>query len=94
MLAMPALLGHDANKPAYGVSFVIPFSTPGGFATCASFVAIYGPLLAVVGISAITGGYSGSHIMHFRLSSVQIKKLIVVRLLLLAGKMIFDLLAG
>lgn len=94
MIAGLSLLGYDAKKAAYAVSFVIPFSTLGGFATYAGFVEIDWPLLAVVGVAAVAGGYIGSNIMHFRLSSAQVKKLIAVLLLLLAGKMIFDLLAG
>ena len=94
MLAVLTLLGHDAKKAAYAISFVIPFSTLGGFVTYAGFVDIDWPLLAVVGVAAIGGGYIGSNIMHFRLSSAQVKKLIAMLLLLLAGKIIFDLLAG
>ena len=94
MLAVLALLGYDAKKAAYAVSFVIPFSTLGGFATYAGFVDIDWPLLAVVGLAAIAGGYIGGRIMHFQLSSAQVKKLIAVLLLMLAAKMIFDLLTG
>ena len=94
MLAVLALLGYDAKKAAYAVSFVIPFSTLGGFATYASFVQIDWVLLGAVGAAAIAGGYIGNHIMQFRLSSAQVKKLIAVLLLILAGKMIFGLASG
>ena len=72
----------------------VPFSTLGGFATYAGFVDIDWLLLAVIGLAAVVGGYIGSHVMHLRLSSAQVKKLIAVLLLMLAAKMIFDLLAG
>ena len=93
-LIMPLLilLGFDAKKAAYAISFVIPFSTLGAFATYLSFVHMDWILLGVVTVAAIIGGYIGDFIMHYRLSSKQIKKLIAVVLLLLAAKMIYKLL--
>lgn len=92
-LIMPLLilLGFDAKKAAYAISFVIPFSTLGAFGTYLSFVHMDWTLLGVVTVAAILGGYLGDRIMHYRLSPKQVKKLIAVILLLLAGKMIWKL---
>lgn len=93
-LIMPLLilLGFDAKKAAYAISFVIPFSTLGAFATYLSFVDMDWMLLGVVTVAAVIGGYLGDFIMHYRLSAAQVKKLIAVVLLLLAAKMIYKLL--
>jgi len=93
-LIMPLLilLGFDAKKAAYAISFVIPFSTLGAFVTYLSFVDMDWVLLGVVTVAAIIGGYLGDFIMHYRLSAAQVKKLIAVVLLLLAAKMIYKLL--
>ena len=86
------LLGFDAKKAAYAVSFVIPFSSIGAFSTYLSFVDMDWKLLGVVSVAAIIGGYLGDRIMHYRLTPKQVKKLIAVVLLLLAAKMIYKLL--
>ena len=93
-LIMPLLilLGFDAKKAAYAISFVIPFSTLGAFFTYLSFVHMDWVLLGVVSVAAIIGGYLGDFIMHYRLTPKEVKKLIAVILLLLAGKMIWKLL--
>ncbi|MDZ7680886.1 MAG: sulfite exporter TauE/SafE family protein [Fodinibius sp.] len=88
ILAALTLLGFDAKKVAYAVSFVIPFSTLGGFFTYLSFVEMDWSLLGVVSIAAIMGGFLGGRIMHFRPDAAQMKKLIAVLLLLLAAKLI------
>jgi len=93
-LIMPLLilLGFDAKKAAYAVSFIIPFSSLGAFATYLSFVKMDWVLLGTVTVAAIMGGYLGDKIMHYRLTPAQVKKLIAVLLLLLASKMIYSLL--
>ena len=92
-LIMPLLilLGFDAKKAAYAVSFVIPFSSLGAFFTYLSFVKMDWVLLGTVTVAAIIGGYLGDKIMHYRLTPAQVKKLIAVLLLLLAAKMIYSL---
>jgi len=93
-LIMPLLilLGFDVKKAAYAISFVIPFSSLGAFATYLSFVDMDWVLLGVVTVAAIIGGYLGDFMMHYRLSAAQVKKLIAIVLLLLATKMIYKLL--
>ncbi|WP_372840866.1 sulfite exporter TauE/SafE family protein [Phaeovulum sp.] len=90
-LLMPALilLGHDAKKAARAIGFVIPFSTAGAFLTYLSFTQMNWPLLAVVAVAAILGGYLGATILHRGLNEAQVKKLIALLLLALAGKMIW-----
>ena len=92
-IMMPALilLGYDAKKAARAISFVIPFSSAGAFLTYMSFTQIDWPLLGVVAVAAIIGGYLGATILNRGLSSAQVKKLIALLLLALAAKMILGL---
>jgi len=92
-LMMPALilLGHDAKKAARAIGFVIPFSSAGAFLTYLSFTQMDWPLLGVVAVAAMIGGYLGATILHRGLSANHVKKLIAVLLLGLAAKMIFGL---
>ena len=94
-LIMPLLilLGFDAKKAAYGVSFVIPFSSLGAFVTYLQFVKMDWMLLADVTVAALIGGYLGEKMMHFKLTQAQIKKLIGIVLYLIAVKMMIKLLA-
>jgi len=92
-LMMPALilLGFDAKKAARAISFVIPFSSAGAFFTYLSFTEMDWPLLGVVGVAAICGGYLGGRIMHNNLKASHVKKLIAFLLILLEAKMIWKL---
>ncbi|WP_029408516.1 sulfite exporter TauE/SafE family protein [Thiomicrorhabdus sp. Milos-T2] len=92
MMPLLILLGFEAKKAAYAISFVIPFSSLGAFTTYLTFVDMDWVLLGVVTVAAIIGGYIGDFIMHYRLNAAQVKKLIAVVLLLLASKMIYNLL--
>ena len=92
-LVMPLmiLLGFDAKKMAIAVSFMVPFSTFSAFITYSSFVEIDWTLLSVTAIAAILGGYIGNKIMHFKLDSNQIKKIIAILLYIIAFKMGYSL---
>jgi len=92
MLPLLVMLGFDAKKVSYAVSFVIPFSTLGAFFTYATFVDINYILLLIVAVAAILGGYIGNRISHFHLSSLHIRKIIGVLLLLIALKLVIKLL--
>ncbi|HHC30244.1 MAG TPA: sulfite exporter TauE/SafE family protein [Rhodobacterales bacterium] len=94
-LLMPALilLGHDAKKAARAIGFVIPFSSAGAFVTYLSFTEMNWPLLAIVAVAAILGGFLGATILHRGMKAAHVKKLIAVLLLGLAAKMIWGLLA-
>jgi len=90
---MPALilLGYDAKKSARAISFVIPFSSAGGFPTYLTFTTMNWTLLAVVALAAVFGGYLGGRIMLDRLQAAHVKRLIAVLLLLLATKLMWAL---
>jgi len=92
-LVMPLmiLLGFDAKKMAVAVSFMVPFSTFSAFLSYSSFVQIDWILLGITSLAAILGGFIGNKIMHFRLSSSQIKKIIAILLYLIAFKMGYSL---
>jgi len=92
ILAVLVLLGFDAKKAAYAVSFAIPFATLSGFFTYLSFAQMDWTLLVVVSVAAALGGLIGGRIMTYRLSSGGVKKLIAGLLLILAAKMIWHLL--
>lgn len=85
------ILGFDAKKIAVAVSFLVPFSTFSGFLTYLSFVKIDWILLSITAFSAMLGGYIGNRIMHFRLDSRKIKKVIAILLYIVAFKMLISL---
>jgi len=92
-LVMPLmiLLGFDPKKMAIAVSFMVPFSTFSAFLSYSSFVQINWILLCVTALAAIMGGYIGNKIMHFKLNSNQIKKIIAILLYIIAFKMGYNL---
>ncbi len=92
-LVMPLmiLLGYDTKKMAIAVSFMVPFSTFSAFLSYSSFVQIDWLLLSVTAIAAILGGFIGNKIMHFKLDSKHIKKIIAILLYLIAFKMGYSL---
>lgn len=85
------LLGFDAKKMAIAVSFMVPFSTFSAFLSYSSFLDIDYILLFITALAAILGGYIGNKIMHFKLSSQQIKKIIAILLYIIAFKMFYAL---
>lgn len=84
------LLGFEPKKAAYAVSFVIPFSSLGAFFTYLHFIDMDWTLLAVVTVAAFIGGILGNRIMHYRLTDMQVKKLIAVVLYILAAKLVYS----
>lgn len=92
-LIMPLfiLIGYDAKKMAVAVSFMLMFSTFTAFLSYTSFVRIDWILLITMAVAAVIGGYIGNRIMHYKLSSAHIKKIIALMIFLLAGKMIYSL---
>jgi uncharacterized membrane protein YfcA len=92
ILPVLVLLGFDAKKAAYMVSFVIPFSTLSGFLTYLTFTKIDYLMLLDVTIAAILGGYIGNKIMHHHLEHHHIKKIIAIILILIDLKLIHSIL--
>ncbi|KIM07122.1 MAG: hypothetical protein KU38_11090 [Sulfurovum sp. FS08-3] len=81
-------LGYEPKKIAIGITFVIPFSSIVAFGSYATVVDIDLKLLAIVSLGAIMGGSIGNYLLHFKVSSQTIKKLIALVLYILAFKMI------
>lgn len=84
------LFGYDAKKIAIGISFVIPFSSIVAFGSYSSQLELDYMLLAVVGTGAYLGGLLGNYILHFKISSESIKKILAVALYIVAFKMLFN----
>ncbi len=87
LIPLLALVGFEPKKVAVAVSFVVPFSALGSFATYASYIDLDWMLLMVVAVSAIIGGYIGNYLMYFKLSQRQIKRIMAFILYLLAVKL-------
>jgi len=92
-LIMPLLiiLGYDAKKMAVAVSFIIPFSTFSAFLMYANTIKMDWVLIAVTAVAALLGGLLGNKIMHFKLDSKQIKKILAILLYLIAFKLGYNL---
>ena len=85
-------LGFEPKKVAITVSFVVPFSALGSFFTYASYVPLDWILLASVSVAAISGGYIGNYLMHYKLEQRDIKKIMAFILYLLAFKLLYHFL--
>ena len=82
------LFGYDAKKIAVGISFVIPFSSIVAFFSYANYVKLDYTLLVIVGVGAYLGGMIGNYILHFKVSSKTIKKILALALYSIAVKML------
>ncbi|MEA1956454.1 MAG: sulfite exporter TauE/SafE family protein [Campylobacterota bacterium] len=82
------LFGYDAKKIALGITFVIPFSSIVAFSSYASVVELDYLFLFIIAIGAYLGGMLGNYILHFKVSSSSIKKILAVTLYIIAIKMI------
>ncbi|NJE03511.1 sulfite exporter TauE/SafE family protein [Thermococcus sp. MV11] len=80
------LLGYEPKKVASTTALVVFFSSLSGFLTYWRMGALNWELLLWVSIPAIAGGWLGTHLMHFRMSSEQVKKVIGVIMYLIALK--------
>jgi uncharacterized membrane protein YfcA len=76
---------------AIAVSFIIPFSTFSAFLMYVNTIHIDYILLIVTAIAGVLGGYIGNRIMHFKLDSKQIKKIIAILLYLISIKFAYNL---
>ena len=84
------LCGYDPKKIAISISFVIPFSSLVAFYSYATVIQIDYLLLIVVGIGALIGGMIGNYLLHFKVASKTIKKILAIVLYLLAIKILFS----
>ncbi len=91
LLPILILLGIDSKKAAVAISFVIPFSAFTSFISYASFVKIDWFLMFATSFGAILGGLIGNSLMHFKLSSSHIRKIVAIILYALAIKMIYSI---
>ncbi|NJE01673.1 sulfite exporter TauE/SafE family protein [Thermococcus sp. JdF3] len=80
------LLGYEPKKVAATTALVVFFSSLSGFLTYWRMGALNWELLLWVSIPAIAGGWLGTHLMHFRMSSEQVKKVIGVIMYVIALK--------
>ncbi len=85
-------LGFESKKVAITVSFVVPFSALGSFATYASYLQLDWILIASVAVGAMIGGYIGNYLMYFKLKQEDIKKVMALLLYILAFKLLFHFL--
>ena len=93
LIPLLILLGFEPKKVAITVSFVVPFSALGSFFTYASYVSLDLTLLVCIAAAAISGGYIGNYLMHYKLKQKDIKKIMAFILYLLAFKLLYHFLA-
>lgn len=87
-------LGFDPKKASATTSFIVIFSSFSGFLGHATLGSINGQLLALTALGSAGGALLGSWLMTDKLKSRQVKLVIGVILLLIAAKMIWDLVAA
>ncbi|ASI98481.1 sulfite exporter TauE/SafE family protein [Thermococcus celer] len=86
------MLGYEPKKVATTTALVVFFSSLSGFLTYWGMGTLDWKLLGVVSVSAIAGGWLGTHLMHFKMSSDAVKKVIGVILYLMMIRMIAGIL--
>ncbi len=82
------MLGYEPKKVAATTALVVFFSSLSGFLTYWRMGTPNWKLLGVISVSAIAGGWIGTHLMHFKMSSEQVKKVIGVILYIIALRMV------
>ncbi len=87
-------LGLDAKHAAGTTAFVVIFSSFAGFLGQASIAEFDGALLAWTAGASIAGALLGAWLMHRKLQSAQVKRVIGVLLFLIAAVMAWKLLGG
>ncbi|KUH32893.1 permease [Thermococcus celericrescens] len=70
------LLGHEPKKVAATTALVVFFSSFSGFLTYWGMGTLDWSLLLWVSVPAIAGGWFGTHLMHSKMSSEHVKKVI------------------
>lgn len=85
------LMGFNPKKVATVTALSVPFSSFTAFLTYAALGAVSWKLLAFAGIAAWAGGYLGTIVMHKKLRSTTVRKFLAATMLLLAVKMVINL---
>ncbi len=80
------LLGYEPKKVASTTALIVFFSSLSGFLTYWGMGTLDIRLLLWVSVPAIAGGWLGTHLMHFKMSSDQVKKVLGVIMYLIAFK--------
>lgn len=84
-------LGLDAKVAAGTTALVVVFSSFSGFLGHATMSNLDPLFIGIMAVMAAAGSMVGSQLMKTKISSSQLKKVIGLLLLLIAAKMIFDL---
>ena len=84
-------LGLDAKVAAGTTALVVVFASFSGFLGHATLGGLDPVFIGIMAVMAAAGSIVGSQLMKTKLSSAQLKRMIGVLLLLIAAKMIFDL---
>jgi uncharacterized membrane protein YfcA len=85
-------LGYDPKVAAGTTAFVVVFASLAGFLGHVSLGGLSPSFLAATGAAAILGALAGSWLARFKLSSVQLKRVIGVLLWGIAVKIVWGLL--
>ncbi|MBN2782368.1 MAG: sulfite exporter TauE/SafE family protein, partial [Campylobacterales bacterium] len=83
------LFGYDAKKIALGISFVIPFSSIVAFSSYVSVIDVNYLFFGVIAFAAYLGGILGNYMLHFKISTSTVKKILAFSLYIVAIKMLF-----
>lgn len=84
-------LGLDAKVAAGTTALVVVFSSLSGFLGHVTMSSLDPLFIGIMAVMAAAGSIVGSQLMKTKISSSQLKKVIGLLLLLIAAKMIFDL---
>jgi hypothetical protein len=85
-------LGVEPKRSSATTSFIVIFSSLAGFFGHASLGGISMPLLGVTAVGSAGGAVIGSWLMTDKLNQKQVKRLVGIALLIIAGKMLWNLL--
>ncbi|GAB6096162.1 sulfite exporter TauE/SafE family protein [Desulfatiferula olefinivorans] len=85
-------LGVDPKKASATTSFIVIFSSLSGFLGHATIGNISAPLLGFTALGSALGAVVGAWLMTDKLNQTQVKRMVGVVLLLIAGKMMWSLL--
>jgi uncharacterized membrane protein YfcA len=85
-------LGFDAKVAAGTTAFIVAFSSLAGFFGHASLGGMNYTLFAVMMLTVIVGALLGSYLMRFKVTPLQLKRIMAVVLFLAAAKIIQGLL--